>query len=275
MFTFFLVYCKIIIICNQSKGDETVDAKSIKSKLHYLLWYFIIFSVVGLIIETTYGFATMGIIESRKGLYLGPFCPIYGVGGSLLICLLDKFKNSKIKLAIYGGILGSIIEYLLSFMLEAIYGARFWDYGYVKYNLNGRICIVYSIFWAILSVILIGIIKPKIDKYIDKIGKDELPKENTKKFEFIKKKSFIDLGVFIFLITDALITVWAVSTYQNRVINQYYGIEVQNKNSIIKNIEDYYFSNEKMLFTFPNLRIRDKDGNEVFVKNMLNEINNR
>lgn len=251
-----------------------MEANSIKNKLHYLLWYFIIFSVVGLIIETTYGFATMGIIESRKGLYLGPFCPIYGVGGAILIFILDKFKNNKIKLAIYGGILGSVVEYLLSFMLEAIYGARFWDYGWVRYNLNGRICIIYSIFWAILSVILVSFIKPRIDKYINKIGKDEISEENKKIRNIIKKKSIIDLGVFIFLLLDALITVWAINTYQNRVINEYYGIE-QNKNSIIKNIEDYCFSNEKMLFTFPNLRVRDNNGNEIFVRNLLNEINNK
>lgn len=250
-----------------------MEKEKIKDKLHYLLWYFIIFSVVGLIIETTYGFATMGIVESRKGLYIGPFCPIYGVGGVILILLLDRFKSNKIKLAIYGGVLGSIIEYLLSFMLEAIYGARFWDYGYVKYNLNGRICIVYSIFWAILSIVLIGLIKPKIDRLIDKIGKKDNELEN--KFCILKKRSFIDLGIFIFLLIDALVTVWAINTYQNRVLNQYYGIEEENKNSIIKNIEDFCFSNEKMLFTFPNLRVRDNNGNEVFVRNILNEINKR
>ena len=254
-----------------------MEVKDIKAKLHYLLWYFIIFSVIGLIVEMSYGFATMGIIESRKGLYFGPFCPIYGVGGVMLIILLDKFKDNKLKLAIYGGVLGSIIEYILSFCLEAIYGARFWDYGYVKYNLNGRICIVYSIFWAILSVVLIGIVKPKIDKYIDKIGKKEIEEKNSKKINFniLKKRSFIDYGVFIFLLIDTLVTVWAINTYQSRVINQYYGIEENNNKSIIERIEDVCFSNEKMLFTFPNLRVRDNDGNEVFVRNMLNEIDNR
>ncbi len=251
---------------------------TINIKLHHLLWYFIIFSIIGLIVETTYGFATMGIIESRKGLIWGPFCPIYGVGGALLIFLLDRFKDNKIKLAIYGGILGSILEYLLSFGLESIFGARFWDYGYVKYNLNGRICIVYSIFWAILSVILISLIKPAIDKLIDKIGKENIiiSEDKQRKFNFsiLKKRAFIDLGIFIFLVLDALITVWAINTYQSRVINEYYGLE-NNNISIITNIENNIFSNEKMLTTFPNLRLRDNNGNEVFVRNMLKEISER
>jgi uncharacterized membrane protein len=50
-----------------------------KKKLHYLLWYFLIFSIIGLIIETMYGYTTTGVIESRKGLFISPVCPIYGV----------------------------------------------------------------------------------------------------------------------------------------------------------------------------------------------------
>ena len=50
-----------------------------KITVHQLIWYIVIFSIVGLLIETTYGYITTGVIESRKGLILGPFCPIYGV----------------------------------------------------------------------------------------------------------------------------------------------------------------------------------------------------
>lgn len=235
--------------------------KSKLIKLHYALWYFILFSVAGLIIEMSYGYATMGIIESRKGLFLGPFCPIYGVGGALLIFILDKFKNNKLKLFIYGGIIGSVLEYVLSFILEAFYGARFWDYGYVKYNINGRICIIYSLFWAILSVVIIKLIKPRVDKIIEKIPR--------------KKIKVLDIGVTIFLILDVIITVWAITTYQTRVLNDYYGVTVQRKETIITKIEDNWFSNEKMLLTFPNLRARDEHGNEIFIRNILEELNNK
>lgn len=246
-----------------------MNKEQIQSKLHYALWYFIIFSIIGLIIETSYGFATMHILESRKGFFIGPFCPIYGVGGTLLLMILDQFKNNKIKLAIYGGILGSVVEYLLSFILETIYGTRFWDYGWVNYNLNGRICITYSIFWAILSVIMVGFVKSKIDKIIDKIGKDNDYIDG--KVPALKRKKNIDLGIFIFFIIDLLITIWAIFTYQNRVLDEYYGIKKEKQNSIINSIEDNWFSNEKMLFTFPNLRVRDNDGNELFIKNILNK----
>lgn len=46
-------------------------------------WYIVIFSIIGLIVETLYCYLTTGILESRKGLIWGPFCPVYGVGRSM------------------------------------------------------------------------------------------------------------------------------------------------------------------------------------------------
>ena len=64
--------------------------KKEKITIHHLFWYFLIFSILGLIIETLYCFATSGVIESRKGLIWGPFCPVYGGCGAFLIYVLDK-----------------------------------------------------------------------------------------------------------------------------------------------------------------------------------------
>ena len=56
-----------------------------KITFHDVFWYFIIFSIIGLIVEMLFCYVTTGQIESRKGLIWGPFCPIYGVGGAVLI----------------------------------------------------------------------------------------------------------------------------------------------------------------------------------------------
>ena len=60
---------------------------------------------------------------------------------------------------------------MISFLLEALYGSRFWDYSQFPFNLNGRICITYTIYWAILSLILMKIIKPSTAKAIKIIPK--------------------------------------------------------------------------------------------------------
>ena len=154
--------------------------------IHQVLWYFTIFSVIGLIIETIYCFITTGVLESRKGLIWGPFCPVYGVGATFLIILLNKFKNNKIKLFIYGGIIGDTIEYIMSYVLESIYSTRFWDYSYLKFNLNGRICITYTIFWGILALLLIAVVKPCIDKGINSFN--------------IRYFKILDIAIIVFVI---------------------------------------------------------------------------
>ena len=149
--------------------DSKFNIRIMGISIHEILWYFILFSIVGLILETIYCYQTTGILESRKGLIFGPFCPIYGVGATFLIVLLNKYKDKPIILFLYGVLLGSILEFFLSFALESIYGTRFWDYSYLDMNLNGRISLVYSLFWGILSIFLIRWLKPLVGKIINKL----------------------------------------------------------------------------------------------------------
>lgn len=204
----------------------------------------------------------MGIIESRKGLIWGPFCPVYGVGAIILIILLNKVdQKNYLKLFLYGFFIGSAVEYLLSYGLESIYGSRFWDYSYTGKDLNGRICIIYSLFWGILSLLLMKIVKPSMDQLIAKIS--------------TKIKGPIEIILFLFLVIDAICTVWAVSTYEQRVLNNYYNKPIPihtNQNwftNIKTKIENEYFTNEKMQKTFPNLRVKDEQGKEIWIKDMI------
>ena len=234
--------------------------KEKKSTIHHLFWYFIIFSILGLIIETLYCYIGTGVFESRKGLIWGPFCPVYGVCGAGLIYILEKLNCKTIsQLFIAGIVLGSIGEYFLSYILEAIYGIKFWNYEYLQYNLNGRISLLFSFYWGVLSVVLIKFVKPLIDKGLNKLG--------------TKPRNVIDILIFIFLVIDCIFTVWGIQTYQNRVLKNIQTKENSNNIFIeLKNkIENDYFTNERMSKIFPNLRIRDENGNEVWIKTLIND----
>lgn len=229
--------------------------KKDKLTVHQIIWYFIIFSILGLAIENVYCYVTTGVWESRKGLMYGPFCPVYGVGATALILLLYKFKSQKVKLFVYGGFLGSALEYIMSYVLEAFYGTRFWDYSYYTFHLNGRICIVYTLFWGILSLFLICLIKPNIDKVMNKLN-----------FKYTK---ILDTIVVILLVIDIFCTIGGIECYKNRAIKLYYGITEYNKKSTIKEIEGEIFSNEKMKKTFPNLRFINENGEEIWVRDVI------
>lgn len=234
--------------------------KETKVTMHQLFWYFLIFSIAGIIIETVYCYITTGVLESRKGLIWGPFCPVYGVSAAVLILCLNQYKDKNIFwLFIYGFIAGSIAEYILSFGLEAIYGMRFWDYTYTNSHINGRICLQYSFYWGILSVVIIKWIKPLLDKLIDRIP--------------IKVGKIIDSILLIFFIINCIFTIWGIQTYQNRVV---YGIKNEEKTDNIfiqckQTIENEYFTNERMSKIFPNLRIKDENGNEIWVRTLIEE----
>lgn len=226
--------------------------KTEKITIHQAIWYLVIFSIIGLIVETLFCYVTTGVLESRKGLIFGPFCPIYGVGATVLIFLLNRFKEDKLKLFIYGGICGSAIEYLISFGLEAFYGTRFWDYSYQKFDLNGRICVTYTLFWGVLAFFLIKIVKPNIDKLINKIN-----------------YKIIDNTIVFFTIINVLCTIWGINVYRNRAIQTYYGIDRNTKKSIINDIENEMFENKKMQKIFPNLRFINENGEEIWIRDIL------
>ena len=60
------------------QAETKIEEKNIKKfTLTTLLAYFIIYSVVGFVIETIFGLLTKGVLESRKSFILGPFCSIY------------------------------------------------------------------------------------------------------------------------------------------------------------------------------------------------------
>ncbi len=232
--------------------------KEEKVTIHQLFWYFLIFSIVGIIIETLYCYVTTGVLESRKGLLWGPFCPVYGISAAILILWLNRYKNKNIfVLFIYGFIAGSIAEYILSFTLEAVYGMRFWDYTYTNAHINGRICMQYSFYWGMLSVLIIKWIKPILDKWIEKMP--------------VKARNIIEIVLLIFFIVNTIVTVWGIQTYQNRVV---YGIkhEQETNNLLVQcqqKIENDYFTNERMSKTFPNLRIKDENGNEIWIRTLI------
>lgn len=58
-----------------------------------ILAYFIIYSIIGYLIETIYALVIYGVIESRQSFLYGPFCSIYGIGAVIMICALQKVKD--------------------------------------------------------------------------------------------------------------------------------------------------------------------------------------
>ena len=139
-------------------------------KLQNIILYFFIYSFIGWCLETIYAFLVLGHFVNR-GFLFGPYCPIYGFGAVLLILLLNNMKGKPIQEFILAAIAFTIFEYIVSYVLEVIFGLRWWDYSEDLLNLQGRVSIAYSILWGLLGILLIEIIHPFIQKLIVKAKK--------------------------------------------------------------------------------------------------------
>ena len=127
-------------------------------------------SFFGVIIEMLWCLVSRGYIESRAGLVYGPFNLLYGFGAVVLTVTLYKFRNRGAWISFLGGIIvGSVVEYVCSWGQELVFGTRSWDYSKMPFNVNGRICLLYSIFWGILGVLWIKNLYPRMAKLILKI----------------------------------------------------------------------------------------------------------
>lgn len=257
--------------------EENVKAKKKITIMGLSIWrimaYFIIYSVVGYIIETIFGIVTKGRWESRQSFLYGPFCAIYGLGAVIMIIFLHKYSKKYNTLFIGGFVVGSIVEYLVSWIGELMLGVKWWDYSDMPLNINGRICVYFSIFWGFLDLYLIASFNPKIDKMINWI-KSKIS---------IKMLKTLTLSVTIILLIDCIITAFAMSFFLIRMIAQN-NLNVPKKEIIIQKYEDIYnneklsnfiytyWGDKKMIRTFPNVKVEDVDGNMIYIDSLLKDI---
>lgn len=135
-----------------------------------LVWIFLICCVVGFIVETIWCVIRHGYIESRKSLVYGPLSVAYGMGGVILTLALYKFKNARLgKIFFVSFAVGTVTEYICSLGQEIVFGSVAWDYSNVPLNINGRVCLLYSLFWGVLGIVWIRLIYPHMSVLIEKI----------------------------------------------------------------------------------------------------------
>jgi uncharacterized membrane protein len=130
--------------------------------------YFLIYCFIGWICEEIYCSVSAKKIVNRGFLH-GPYLPIYGFGAMTVLFLLDPFINNILLLFVAGMIATSMIEYLGSFFLEKIFHIKLWDYSKNFLNINGRVCLLNSTLFGLLSLLMVYIIHPFVSKYISMI----------------------------------------------------------------------------------------------------------
>ena len=178
---------KMLAYENEAKGfvypsrlSPIPDQRKIPSleSIHYLRHYsvcslimmFFIFSNFGWMWELLYYFLMKGKLINR-GVLHGPWLPIYGFGGLIVLTLLTRFRKRPFIFFIASITLCGAVEYFTGWYLEAVFGSQWWNYDGYFLNLNGRICAEGLFVFGICALAFIYVLAPLLDNLIRKINR--------------------------------------------------------------------------------------------------------
>lgn len=154
-------------------GEEERPAANVFAAgigFYKLFWLFLIGAFVGDLIETVFVWGTSGVLMSRSSLLYGPFSVVWGLGAAILTVVLRGLMDKSDRYIFVGGaLMGGVYEYMCSVVTEKLFGKVFWDYSKIPFNLNGRINLLYCVFWGIAAVVWVKEVYPRISALIEKI----------------------------------------------------------------------------------------------------------
>lgn len=138
--------------------------------LYHVLWYFLVYSLIGWMAEVVFHAVALGKIVNR-GFLNGPVCPIYGFGVISVFALVDALTHGGEgaldnlplwQLFLGGAVLCSGVELLGGYLLDKCFHARWWDYSDFPFNFHGYICLKFSILWGLATTFVLRGVHPYI-----------------------------------------------------------------------------------------------------------------
>ncbi|HAB65786.1 MAG TPA: hypothetical protein DCE23_00315 [Firmicutes bacterium] len=195
-------------------------------------YIFLFGCLLGWVVEGIWTFLKKGVLINHSALVIGPFNIVYGIGALVLSVTLHKLQDkSNITIFATSFVAGTALEYILSYLMEMMFGFTAWSYKSKPFNIHGRVCLPYSIFWGILGLLWLKLIHKRLMNFLKKIDK----KESNK---------FITIMI-IFLTFNVMLTIGAIN--RGKAYEQ--GIAPRNKTEIMY---DKYFGVDYLNNMFNN-----------------------
>lgn len=221
-------------------ANSTIDLEETQTNhfargmgIYKLLLVCFIGSFAGVVVELLWCLITNGYLESRSGLVYGPFNLLYGAGAVVLTVCLYRFRNHSPWISFFGGmIVGTVVEYVCSWGQEMIFGSRSWDYSAMPFNINGRVCLLYSVFWGFLGILWIKDLYPRMAKWILKIPN--------------KPGKIITVVLAVFLAWNSVVSLAAVYRWAERLENR-------PASNAVEQLLDRRFPNERLERIYANM----------------------
>ena len=134
-------------------------------QIYRLLLYFFLYSFLGWCTEVAYATVKERRFVNR-GFLGGPWCPIYGVGVSAVVTLLDGFQDSLLLLYLSSFVLVTLIEGMTGFIMDKIFHHKWWDYTGLPFNIGGYVWLPFSIAWGAACLVIVKGVHPVIERLV-------------------------------------------------------------------------------------------------------------
>lgn len=135
---------------------------------HFNNWlvYFYFYCICGWIFESTYV-----SLSNRKwinrGFMKGPWLPLYGSGAVVILLVTLPFQQYPVAVYFAGAITATILEYFTGVVMLKLFKVRYWDYSHRKIQFQGHICLVSTIAWGFLSLLMVYVVHKPVVKLVN------------------------------------------------------------------------------------------------------------
>lgn len=208
---------------------------------------FFIYSIIGWIWESF----LCSSVELKKlvnrGFFLGPYCPIYGLGATLSYLLLRDIVSATL-IFILASIVSCTIEYIVGYILEKMFKDRWWNYDNYPFQLHGRVCLYGLVIFGLANVVIVKFSTPFL----------------MFSLSVIKDSILIGLAISISLVSfvDLIITISARKKLNKRLSNIHERLEEKADIYFENMTNSSAFSNEYLLERGKILRNKAMNINE-------------
>lgn len=125
---------------------------------HWIFMFFV-FCMIGWVHETTVESLYHKKFINRGSLH-GPYIPVYGFGGCVMVLCACPFKDNGFFVFLSGLICCTVLEYFTGWLMETLFHKQFWDYSMMKLTYKNRISLLSSLCWGAMSLLMAYILFP-------------------------------------------------------------------------------------------------------------------
>jgi hypothetical protein len=145
----------------------SVEPKASYELLNLILMFFM-FAFIGWVWECSLAYIQNGHFVNRGMLY-GPWIPIYGCGGVVILLLTNRFNKKPLKTFLLTILACGILEYGTATVTWYTMHMMYWDYSGYFLNIKGRICLEGLIVFGLGGMMAIYFLGPITDNILNKI----------------------------------------------------------------------------------------------------------